>query len=375
MRSIMKKNKLNQAKKLSYLKAGVNTRSEEEGMKALLKWISKADSFRKGIGKPVLESGYFANVLNMGNNMGLAFSCDGVGTKLIVAEMMDKYDTIGIDCIAMNVNDIICVGAEPISMVDYLAVQEVNPRIFGEIGKGLYEGAKQSNINIPGGEVAQIGEMVKGYKENSGIDIAGTCVGTVQLDKIIIGQRLEEGDVVIGLRSSGIHSNGLTLARNVLLNKMKFKIDKYIPELKRTLGEELLEPTHIYVPEIMEILRSGINVKALSNITGDGLLNLLRVERKDVSFIVDYLPEPHPIFNLIKESGRVSDIEMYQTFNMGIGFCVTVAAADKDKCLNILKKHKVKANIIGHVIKDKTKRIFVKPIKLIGKNNDFTKIN
>jgi phosphoribosylformylglycinamidine cyclo-ligase len=273
----------------------------------------------------------------------------------------------------MNVNDIICVGSEPISMLDYLAVQKVDPKIFEEIGKGLYKGAKLANINIPGGEVAQIKEMVKGYREDSGIDIAGTCVGIVPLDKIIIGQNIEEGDVIIGLRSSGIHSNGLTLARNVLLNKMGFKVNKYFPELKRTLGEELLEPTHIYVPEIMEILRSGINVKALSNITGDGLTNITRVDKKDISFMIDHLPEPHPIFKLIQRSGKISDEEMYQTFNMGTGFCVITAKNDVKKCMEILKKHKVESHVIGYTVKDKKKRVFIKALNLIGENNNFYK--
>lgn len=358
----------------SYSKSGVDTKQEEKGMRALLKWISKADSFRNGIGRPVLESGYFANVLDIGNNMGLAVSCDGVGTKLIVAEMMNKYDTIGIDCIAMNVNDIICVGAEPISMLDYLAVQNVNPKIFEEIGKGLYEGSKLARINIPGGEVAQIGEMLKGHKNNSGIDIAGTCIGIVPLDKIIIGQNLKEGDVVIGLRSSGIHSNGLTLARNVLLNKMGFKINKYFHELKRTLGEELLEPTHIYVPEIMEILKSGINVRALSNITGDGLTNLSRVDNKNISFIIDCLPEPHPIFKLIQKFGDISDEEMFQTFNMGIGFCVTVSRNDAQKCLEILKKYSIESHIIGHTIEGKKRKVIIESLNLVGENNLFQKL-
>ncbi|MEW6087681.1 MAG: phosphoribosylformylglycinamidine cyclo-ligase [bacterium] len=370
----MKQPSLKPAKKLSYSKSGVDTLQEEKGMKSLLKWISRADSFRKGIGRPVLESGYFANVLDMGNNMGLAVSCDGVGTKLLIAEMMNKYDTIGIDCIAMNVNDLICVGSEPLSMLDYLAVQKVDPKIFEEIGKGLYRGAKQANINIPGGEVAQIKEMIRGYEDDSGIDIAGTCIGIVALDKIIIGQDLQEGDIVIGLRSSGIHSNGLTLARNVLLNKTGFKINKYFPALKRTLGEELLEPTHIYVPEIMEILRSGINVKALSNITGDGLTNLTRVYNKNISFIIDCLPEPQPIFGIIQKFGDISDEEMFQTFNMGIGFCVTVSKNDVKKCMEILKKHKVEAYTIGYTVKDKKNKVIIESMNLTGENNYFYKM-
>ena len=356
-----------------YTNYGVDTQKEESALSHLLKWVGRTEKYRKGMGEVRLESGYFANVLDIGHNMGLAISTDGVGTKLLVAQLMDKYDTIGIDCIAMNVNDILCVGAEPISMVDYIAVQEPNARLFEEIGKGLDEGARIARINIPGGEVAQIKEMIKGVKEGYGFDIAGAAVGLVGLDKIIIGAKLKEGDVVLGLRSSGIHSNGLTLARNVLFDKNGLKVDRYFKELGRTLGEELLEPTHIYVPEIIEVLNAGIGVKSLAHITSDGLLNLLRVEKKDISFVIDYLPEPQPIFSMLQKLGNINDEEMFQVFNMGIGFCIVVETKDAERCEKIFNKHSVQSYRLGYTVKSKEQEVFLKPKNLVGRGNRFYK--
>lgn len=359
---------------LTYTKAGVDTIKEEKVLKYLIKWTSKTKDFRPKIGAVKLECTYFANVLDIGHNQGLAISTDGVGTKILIAQMLNKYDTIGIDCIAMNVNDVLCVGAEPISMVDYIAVQEPKPDLLKEISKGLYKGAQIAKINIPGGEVAQIREMIKGVREGYGFDLAGTCVGLVPLDKIIIGQNVEENDIILGLRSSGIHSNGLTLARAVFLDRMKLNLDEYFSELDRTLGEELLEPTHIYVPEIIEILNSKINVKALIHITSDGLLNLTRIAQRNVGFVIDFLPEPQPIFSLIQRFGNITDEEMFRVFNMGIGFCLILSAKEVDKCTDILKKYKVESYKLGYVVKDKERKVVIKPKNLVGKDNKFYKI-
>jgi len=356
-----------------YTSYGVNTQKEESALSGLLKWVGRTEKYRRGRGEVRLESGYFANVLNIGNNMGLAISTDGVGTKLLIAQLMDKYDTVGIDCIAMNVNDILCVGAEPISMVDYIAVQEPNENLLEELGKGLDEGARIARINIPGGEVAQVKEMIKGVREGYGFDIAGAAVGLVDLDKIIIGKDLKEGDIILGLRSSGIHSNGLTLARNVLFNKAGLNVNEYISELGRTLGEELLEPTHIYVPEIVEVLNSGIGVQSLAHITSDGLLNLMRVERKDISFVIDYLPEPQPIFTMLQRLGNISDEEMFQVFNMGVGFCIIVEAKDVERCEKIFKKSGIESYRLGHTIKSKEQEVVIRHKNLLGRGNRFYK--
>lgn len=355
--------------KLSYIKAGVDTEAEERGSRNLLTLLKKTFSLSKNPVK--LDFGYFANILDLGNNVGLAISTDGVGTKIIVAQMMDKYDTIGIDCIAMNVNDILCVGAEPISMVDYIAVQAPDPNLLYEIGKGLTKGAEIAKISIPGGEISQIREMIKSEKEGLGFDLVGTAVGLVDLDKIIIGQDISEGDILVGLRSSGIHSNGLTLARKVFLEKGKYKVNTYINELSRTLGEELLEPTHIYVPEIMEMIRTRLRIKALIHITSDGFLNLLRV-KADCGYIIDDLLEPQPIFNLIQEIGKISDEEMFRVYNMGIGFCIVIPDSKLEEVFNICKKFNVECYRIGYV-KGIEKKLIIEGKRLIGKDNKFSK--
>jgi phosphoribosylformylglycinamidine cyclo-ligase len=238
----------------TYQQAGIDTDQASTGLEGLLHWVVQTHAFRQDIGAVRLPIGYYANVIDIGHGMGLAISTDGVGSKLLMAQLVDQYDTVGIGCVAMNANDILCVGARPLSMVDYLAVQVPHARLLEEVGKGLYEGAQQANITIAGGELAQIGEMIRGVRDGYGFDLAATCVGTVPLDRTIVGQDIQPGDVLIGLASTGIHSNGLTLARRVLLDREGLRVDQHLPELGRLLGEELLMPTRIYVREICAML-------------------------------------------------------------------------------------------------------------------------
>lgn len=352
---------------VNYTQAGVNTIKEEAALAGLLTWVGRTLAF--GRYRSALDFGYFATVLDLGNNLGLALSSDGVGTKLLVAEMLDKYDTVGIDCIAMNVNDLLCVGAEPICMLDYIAVQEADPGLLTAIGKGLYEGARQANISIPGGEIAQVRELIRGVREGRGFDLAGTCVGTVPMDRIIIGRTIEPGDAVIGLRSSGIHSNGLTLAREIFFRRAGYAVDRHVPELGRSIGEELLEPTRIYVREVLALLHAGFDIRAMAHITSDGLLNLARVEAK-VGYVLDSLPAPQPIFSLLQRLGEVTDEEMFQVYNMGVGFCLMVAAAQADRILAALKDLGVEAFYLGRAVADPARKVHL-PNGLVGEGNAF----
>ena len=317
----------------TYSSAGVNTVKEEAALAGLLTWVGKTLAF--GRYRSALDFGYFATVLDMGNNLGLALSSDGVGTKLLVAEMLDKYDTVGIDCIAMNVNDLLCVGAEPLAMVDYLAVERADAEIAGAIGVGLARGAELAGIEIVGGELAQLGEIV------NGLDLAGACFGVVSLDALVTGAAIEPGDALIGLPSSGLHSNGYTLARSVLSG-----IGLEDERLGRPLGELLLEPTEIYVKPVVELLRSSVDVRGLAHITSGGLGNLLRLEAEVAYEVDDPLPVP-PVFSLIQGLGEISDEEMGEVFNMGCGFCVVVAAADEAPALEMLRTHYPGASRIG----------------------------
>jgi len=296
----------------------------------------------------------------------LAICTDGVGSKAIIAQLMDRYDTIGIDCIAMNVNDLICVGAQPISLVDYIAVERVNAQVLDAIAIGLAEGAAQAGISISGGEIAQLEDVVHGF------DLAGMAVGTVPLDRILTGRYLEPGDQIIGIQSSGIHSNGLTLARRVFFKRAEpFPLNYPVPGTGASLGEELLRPTLIYVREVMEILRQVPNVKALVNITGDGLLNLNRVEHPRAGFVIDKMPETPEIFKMIQQYGDVDTAEMFEVYNMGVGFCVVVDESDVGAVLSILEKYDRKASVIGTVIDDPTKGVYLPRQGLAGHKKRF----
>ncbi len=360
-------------KNLTYAASGVDTTKAEQGLSQLLSWVQKTFSLNPAA-KPHLPVGYFANVIRLaGLNLGIAMTTDGVGTKLLVAELMGQYNTVGIDCLAMNVNDLLCVGATPVSFVDYIAVERLDPDVLGEIGQGLFRGAELARVNIAGGEIAQLPEIIKGVKEGSGIDLAGTAIGTVPLDRVIIGQNVHPGDVVVGLASSGIHSNGLTLARRILLQEKGLQVDSYLQELGRTVGEELLEPTHIYVPEVVEMIEAGLSLRALIHLTGDGFFNLTRTEAA-VGYVIHTLPDPPAIFKVLQQLGGVSDAEMFQVYNMGIGFCVVVGKADAQRVIDLAAKHGSPAWEMGLVVPDAGRTITIEPRRLQSQEKRFVKI-
>jgi len=316
-----------------------------------------------GLGRVVLPIGYFANVIEL-DGVGLALCTDGVGSKTIIADMMGKYDTIGIDCVAMNVNDMICVGAKPLSMVDYIAVAQTDAAMLDAVAQGLCAGAEIAGISISGGETAQLKDLVKHF------DLVGMAVGRVDLDKVIDGRAVRDGDAVIGVKSSGIHSNGLSLARKAFFADHHYGISHKFDELAVTLGEELLRPTDIYVREALEILGTVGGVHALINITGDGLLNLCRVAAP-VGFALDALIEPHPIFPLIQRHAKVEDSEMFEVFNMGIGFCYVVEEASAERVLAILRAHGRTAQRIGTAVSDAQKIVRIPGRGLAGQHKRF----
>ena len=354
---------MDQARDPQYAASGVDSTKAEAGLDRLRAWVEQTFSFSP-TARPYLPLGYFANIIRLdGFNLGIGVTTDGVGTKLLVAELLGKYDTVGIDCIAMNVNDLLCVGATPISFVDYVAVESLQPDVLDALGQGLHRGAQRAKVNILGGEIAQLKEMIHGIRDGGGLDLAGTAIGTVPLDRVIIGKEVEPGDTLIGLASSGIHSNGLTLARQVLLKDARLKVDSYLPELGRTVGEELLEPTHIYVPEITAMFAADIQLKALIHITGDGFFNLTRTEAA-VGYHIHTLPPPPPIFTVLQDIGQLTDAEMYQVYNMGIGFCVVVVEAEADRVMQIVAAHDVRAWRIGTTVASPERTITIEPRNL-----------
>jgi phosphoribosylformylglycinamidine cyclo-ligase len=355
----------------SYVSVGVDTEREETGLQRLVAHIQGTWPQERGLGHVELPAKFFANVIDLGiANTGLAITADGVGSKVLIAQMLEKYDTIGIDCIAMNVNDLICVGAKPLSLVDYIAIQNADPEMLEGIAIGLAEGARQAGISIPGGEIAQLHDIINGYRDGLGFDLAGMAVGTVPLDRIIIGENIEPGDIIVGIESNGIHSNGLTLARRALFEQGSYSVASVLPEFGHPLGEELLRPTHIYVPEIVEILEASIGVKALIHITSDGFLNLTRV-KSPTGYVIEELPDPPPIFSLIQQAGDVDLAGMFEVFNMGIGFCVIAAPADVDRVRTIIEAHHKRTFCIGRAVHDPKQHVRILPRRLVGLGKRF----
>jgi phosphoribosylformylglycinamidine cyclo-ligase len=323
----------------AYAKAGVDQGAADSAVAGLVKALGAIQLERPS--RQVSLPGHYASVIKLDERTGIALSTDGVGTKLLVAEQLGRYDSVGIDCVAMNVNDVICVGAEPLAMLDYIAIDKADPAICAEVGVGLARGAELAGVEIPGGELAQLGEMVRG------VDVSGACFGTVALDAIIDGSAVQPGDAIIGLPSSGLHSNGYTLARSAL-DGLSLTDD---PEgrLGRALGEELLEPTEIYVKPVLELLRADIEVHGLAHITSGGLGNLLRLGAELGYEIDDPIPVP-PVFELIQERSNTSDEEMHDVFNMGCGFCCIVAPGDEDSSLELLRRNYPGAKRIGAAV-------------------------
>ena len=274
------------------------------------------DSF-KGMEKPTLVSG-----------------TDGVGTKLKLAFLLDKHDTVGIDCVAMCVNDIACAGGEPLFFLDYIACGKNYPEKIATIVKGVADGCKQAGAALIGGETA---EMPGFYPEDE-YDLAGFAVGIVDEKKLITGEQLKAGDVLIGMASSGVHSNGFSLVRKVF-EMTKESLETYYEELGTTLGEALIAPTKIYVKALKAVKDAGVEIKACSHITGGGFYeNVPRMLKDGVRAVIrkDSYPIP-PIFKLLAEKGQIEEQMMYNTFNMGLGMVVAVDEADVDKTMAAIK--------------------------------------
>ena len=327
--------------KLTYKDAGVDKDKGYEEVELIKNIVKKTH------GKEVLAdiggfAGAFLPDLKGIENPVLISGTDGVGTKIKLAMDMDKHDTVGIDCVAMCVNDIICQGAKPLFFLDYIATGKLVPQKMADLVKGIADGCLESEAALIGGETA---EMPGIYSEDD-YDLAGFAVGIADRDKLINGSDLKEGDIAIGLSSSGVHSNGFSLVRASMDQSGVSLDDKFDDD--KTVGEKLLTPTKIYVKDINK-LKENIDIKAISHITGGGLYeNIPRVLADDLSveFNLSDL-ELDPIFTKIQEWGNIDTEEMYHTFNMGIGMVVFVSPEDKDKSLDLLGSD---AKVIGEVV-------------------------
>lgn len=312
--------------------------------------------------KPLVESTYIDGVMGTLGGFGGLFAprmegmkkpvlvsgTDGVGTKLKIAFLMDKHDTVGIDCVAMCVNDIVCAGALPMFFLDYVAVGKNRPERIEQIVSGVTEGCRQARCALIGGETAEMPGM---YGEDE-YDLAGFSVGIVDQEKMIDGSTLQEGDLLIGLQSNGLHSNGFSLVRKVL-GEDPMVLNTRVPELGCTLGEELLKPTHIYVRAIKCLRERGVTVKAVSHITGGGLYeNVPRMMKEGLTARIDTSSFPiPPIFEIIANKGGIPARDMFNTFNMGIGLVIAIPKEEVGHAKDVLALAGEKAYIIGSVVK------------------------
>ncbi len=329
--------------KLTYADSGVDIHTEEKTIKALTGGMNYK---RQGPGAPLTSIGHYAGLMDFGE-YALGLATDGVGSKVLISNEMKKWDSVGIDCIAMNVNDLLAIGAEPIGFVDYLALEQHDEDFAAQIGKGLTKGAQISRMSILGGETATLPGIINGY------DLAGTCLGMVKKDSIITGEKVLQGDILVGIPSSGVHSNGYTLVRRIIEESGYSYQDPFPYNPETTIGDELLIPTRIYM-EVLEVIKE-CDVHGLAHITGSGLLKLKRVT--DLGFdINDPLP-PQDIFRFLQEEGNVDIEEMYRTFNMGMGFLIILPQADAQRAVELTG-----GKIIGKIVE---KGIRVGDIQLV----------
>ena len=334
---------------INYKDAGVDVANGQKEVELIKKLVEKTQS------ENVLSKlGGFSGLFSLENlnikNPVLVSGTDGVGTKVMLAQMMDKHDTIGIDCVAMCVNDILCQGAKPLFFLDYIACGKLVPEKMEKIVKGVADGCLQANSSLIGGETA---EMPGLYKEND-YDLAGFCVGIVDKEKIITGEKIKKGDHIFGLKSSGIHSNGYSLVRKIILEKEKLSLDEKIEGLDTSLGEELLKPTKIYVKEILALLEK-IEINGLSHITGGGFYeNIPRMIPDGLCAKIDVRNIPLPkIFSLLEKWGELDKKDMYETFNMGVGLVFAVDKKDIEKVKEIIDEDELLD--LGEVIENDEK--------------------
>lgn len=343
-------------KPLTYADAGVDI-DKANNLVETIKKIAKQTP-RTGVIGDIGGFGglYSLNLANVDNPV-LVSSTDGVGTKLKIAFMMDKHDTVGIDLVAMCVNDIVVQGAKPLFFLDYLSMGRLSTTIATEVIEGIADGCKQAGCALIGGETA---EMPGFYKENE-YDLAGFSVGIVDNSKIVDGSEIHVGNKVIGIASSGLHSNGYSLARKLCFDILKLKIDDYVPEFGQTLGEELLTPTKIYSAVLYRISK-GLPIHGLAHITGGGIEdNILRIIPKGCNIVMHKESWDVPsVFPFLKKAGNISDKEMMRTFNNGIGMIAIVPESSAQEMLDRLSAMKEKGFIIGEIIERKKSAMRVK---------------
>jgi phosphoribosylformylglycinamidine cyclo-ligase len=351
----------------TYANAGVdrNLRAESKKKLRILKGTYKFSRYGEIVQLP------YGNIFPIGKGGYLDFQVEGVGTKVLLAQLAEKYDTIGIDGVAMAVNDVIRSGAKPLAVADNIHAQLSDQHLVREWLRGITEGAKESECVVPSGEIGDVAELIRGLTEGKGFDMIVAAIGEVSSEKIISGRSIEPGDVIIGFRSSGVHSNGISLARKILFKQWGGKYEPHdIPEgLDRKIVYEALEPTKIYVKPLIRAAEEH-TLKGAVHITGDAYLKFDRLTKfsSGIGFEFDNF-KPQPIFELIQHTaselgGTITDEEMFKTFNMGWGFAIIIDRTNTDKVIGVLKKNGADAEQIGQVTKSEGIRILYKNKKI-----------
>jgi phosphoribosylformylglycinamidine cyclo-ligase len=312
----------------TYRAAGVDIDLVKDAIGAL---TGKVSFRRKGPYGMLGGVGHYAGLIDFGERV-LALTTDGVGTKMLVADILSDWRTVGIDCVAMNANDLFVMNVEPVAFVDYIATDRLSVEKMAQIGEGLNEGARQANLNLVGGETAQLPGLV------NGLDLAGTCLGVQEKERVVTGEQIQPGDCILGVPSSGIHSNGLSLARRVVEKSGGY--DERLPD-GTTLGRALLTPTRIY-REALDACRKA-EVHGMCHVTGSGLLNFTRLTRYGFEF-TDPLPVP-PVFTWLQENGEIDPVEMYRTFNMGMGFAYILPEEDAGEIRRLIPGSRIVGGI------------------------------
>jgi phosphoribosylformylglycinamidine cyclo-ligase len=365
----------------TYAAAGVDEEREQAAFARVMRpWLART-KVRSPMVTSItgLASGYFATLMHLPPGPPLALTTDGVGTKILLAREANRWEPIGIDCVANNVNDLICVGAVPLALLDYMATDRIDEGVLDEVARGLFLGAELAGVAIPGGEIAQVGEMLA---DSAGggpmLDLVGTAIGALPplaggWRKALDGSAVQPGDVVIGLPSSGLHSNGYSLARHALFKKGGMSMNDQVPGTARRLADALLQPTRVYVNAAEALWAAGITPHGMAHISGGGLLNIARLAA-DVSYELDAMVPTPEIFALIADKGQIPPATMYATFNMGIGFCVVVGKSDQQAALAALKQAGEDAVRVGWVTARPGKTVSIPAAGLTGRGDTFVPV-
>jgi phosphoribosylformylglycinamidine cyclo-ligase len=339
-------------KNYTYTDAGVNRKQRVESKKALK---NLQETYKHSHYGPVMHLPY-GNIFPIGQDTYLDLVVEGVGTKVLVAQLAQKYDTIGIDAVAMAVNDVIRSGAQPLAIADNIHAQASDPTLVKAWLKGITQGATEAECPVTGGEIGDVAEIIKGLTENVGFDMVVASIGQVNRQEIITGENIKPEDPIIGLASSGLHSNGVTMARKILFKQWggKFNPDETPDGLNREIALEVLEPTKIYVKALMKLAHE-VKVKAAVHITGDAFTKFRNLTGYSPGIGFEFSNfKPQPIFELIQKTAQelgytITDEEMFKTFNMGWGFAIIVDKSDTDKAMNALEKDTSTPEIIGKI--------------------------